>query len=573
MALTAVFIDCTTVRSPGISQTQMLWLVVEPLFQQQGCQCLYVRASEQFQQQGTKRESIGQWLDTISDAAIVIMGTPVTGGIVSAECVRIIEHMTAACMGYADETSGNSPFQGKVTGLLAICDEFGLGSGVAGVCLRLGQLGFTHPPNNILVWSRTKPSDNFAESKGNCSYTVNRDARLLVANSVGHANLLQNSPIQIDRIGIIKAAKAIAAAEEIVKSTKYALRPIQTSTSESGVPKQRIEMRTWVVIQEGMRRGFEFNVLNLSERLFRAERQGKGFVFEVYPGHLSFRMACKNYDLEKSKVHKLKRMTTCGMPVPISFGVFQRAADIPYTSIEYPAVAKPDAGSISENVFPNVQTEAELRKAAIAIELTGKPIAIESFIRGQDYRITIVNGSYVGCVQRRPASVVGDGKLSILELFHQRNQEPNRGDRYAVHTTIHKLVWDGVTWHKLASKGYTSSTILPKGERFFLQDKITAATGSDYVDTSENVHPSTIEMCIKFSREFNTLTLGFDIITRDISQPLNIVSGAFNEYNFLPYLDLHERSNQGKTRRVADRLWDYVEERSSEIVTAYMQPF
>ncbi|MEO0354221.1 MAG: hypothetical protein AAF268_05295 [Cyanobacteria bacterium P01_A01_bin.3] len=569
MALKAVFIDCTTVESPEISQTELLWAVVEPLLQQQGCDCQQIRAIDQLQQERETCTSHGHLLNAIADAAIVILGTPVIRGSVSAVCVKTTESMAFASTGYGNEFASNSSYQGKIVGLLSICDEFGLGVGAAGVCFQLGQLGFTNPPNNVVAWSQTDPSENFSESKGAHSYSVNRDVRLLAANVVAYAKRLQANPIDIDRTAISKEAKAIATEEERLVSTKYGIRPIR----DGGVPKERIEMRTWVVMQAGILRGFEFTVLNLSERLFRAEKQGKGFVFEVYPGHLRFRLGCQNYDREKSKVHKLQRMRARGLPVPISYGVFQRASDIPYEHLDYPVVAKPDSGSISENVFVHLQTQTELQQAAIAIEVTGKPITVESFIRGQDYRITIVNGSYVGCVLRRPASIVGNGQHSIIELFHIRNQEPNRGDRYDVHTTIHKLVWDSVTWAKLADKGYTTATILPSQERFNLQEKITAATGSDYVDVTDEVHPSTVEMCINFALEFETLTLGFDIITRDISQPLSKVSGVFNEYNVLPYLDLHERCNQGVARPAAGRIWDYIEDHFDSIVTPYMQPF
>ena len=93
----------------------------------------------------------------------------------------------------------------------------------------------------------------------------------------------------------------------------------------------------------------------------------------------------------------------------------------------------------------------------------------------------------------------------------------------------------------------------------YLQEKITASTGSDYVDYTEQLHPSIIQSCINFSHHFSTLTLGFDVITTDITKPLEETGGAFNEYNFLPYVDLHENCNVGQKRPVCRLIWDYIE--------------
>jgi len=169
--------------------------------------------------------------------------------------------------------------------------------------------------------------------------------------------------------------------------------------------------------------------------------------------------------------------------------------------------------------------------------------------------------------------VTGDGKHTVLELFQMRNQEEGRGDRYESHTTIHKLVFDDTSRQLLAAAGYTLSTVLPHDKICYLQKKITASTGSDYIDCAAQLHPSIIDQCIDFSYRFSTLTLGFDLITTDISQPLSHTHGAFNEYNFLPYVDLHENCNIGQKRPVCNLIWEYVEQNETKIVTPYFNSF
>ncbi|MEL7495830.1 MAG: hypothetical protein AAGJ95_17960 [Cyanobacteria bacterium J06554_11] len=353
--------------------------------------------------------------------------------------------------------------------------------------------------------------------------------------------------------------------------------PAGNNHSDKTVYYRKITKRIWTVMQAGMARGFEFRVLSLEDRTFLARRGGKGFIYKIYPGHFSFRSQYQDYDYEQTKAHKLALMNAGGLPVPTTYGLFAAAADMLASfsdrEFSFPLVAKPNAGSLSENVFPNLSTSEQLAAAAAIIEASGQPIQLESHIFGKDYRVLILNHQYAGCVERRPANITGDGVHSITQLVARRNQEPGRGDRNEAHTTLHQLVFDDTTHKLLQRSGYTPETVLPPGEVFYVQEKITASTGSDYVDCTDELHQSIIQSCVDFSRRFSTLTLGFDLITSDISKPLHETNGAFNEYNFLPYVDLHENCNIGQKRPVCRLIWDYVEANAERIVTREFNMF
>ncbi|MEL6903208.1 MAG: hypothetical protein AAFP07_19905 [Cyanobacteria bacterium J06606_4] len=349
--------------------------------------------------------------------------------------------------------------------------------------------------------------------------------------------------------------------------------------STASIHYRKITKRIWTVMQAGMARGFEFKVLSLDDRTFRAERGGKGFTYKIYPGHFSFRSQYQDgdYDYEQTKAHKLALMKADGLPTPVSYGLFANAEDIlssPFSKrFSFPLVAKPNSGSLSHNVFPNLTTPSQLAQAAATIEADGQNIQLESHISGRDYRVLILNHQYAGCVERRPANVTGDGRHSIRQLVQQRNREVGRGDRTEAHTTLHQIVFDDTSHTLLQRLGYTPDTILPAGKRVYVQEKITAATGSDYIDCTDDLHSSIIRSCVDFSHRFSTLTLGFDLITSDISKPLQETGGAFNEYNFLPYVDLHENCNIGRKRPVCRLIWDYIEANAARIITREFNMF
>ena len=579
-SLNILFINCTLKKSPEISNTEALWHTVAALYRQKGCQTKELRTVDFQILPGTAwdegpGDEFPEFFKSIQEADIIVLGTPVISGMRSSQCQKLIERLQATRHAQIDPATGQFPLYNKVFGLIAIADATGGDRPIAQTCYDFSQLGCTNPPHNTVAWFQPMDSQKgFIEAGGKNSLTVHRDARLLVDNSVNLAKMLRQSPLQTSLLDATHEARAIAKAAKVKTTSAIAPQPIRINDRDlEGIDYHRIPKAMWKVMEEGMRRGFTFQVVNLEDRRFRAERDGKGFIYRVHPGDLSFRSQYDDYDYEQTKSRKLEMMGNYGLPVPVSYGTFNSLAEIPLDRLSFPIVVKPNFGKVSRNVFANLQTVDEVKQAASAIEANGDIIKLESHICGRDYRVTIINHQYAGCVERRSANVIGDGKHTILQLFDLRNQEPGRGDRYEIHSTIHQLVFDRTSRRLLHEAGYTLETILPEGEICYLQEKITASTGADYVDYTEQLHPSIIQTCIDFSHQFSSLILGFDLIAPDISRPLAETGGAFNEYNFLPCLDLHEDCNIGQKRPVTRLLWDYIEANSEQFVTAEFAVF
>lgn len=590
--ITVLFVNCTLKPSPEVSNTEALWRVIADKYQKKGYQTQQLRTADynSLPQNSVANPSLEdgfpQVLERIQSAHILIVGTPVHRGLRSSECHNLIERLHKA-PSHIDPKTGQSALYNKVFGLLTVGDSASSGPCLAQTCQDFSKLGYTQPPDNTVTWyPPMDTAEGFIEAKGKASIAVNTAAQLLVDNSTALAQALQHHPLIANMHQARSQARAIAQSALIDTATQISPKSIRTAVStsnaaENSIDYRQVTKRIWTVMQAGMERGFTFKIISLRDRTFLAERDGKGFIYKIYPGHFSFRSQYSDYDGQQAKAHKLSLMQAQGLAVPISYGLFTTAAEIhakffhkPFLEpLAFPLVAKPNSGSLSENVFVDITTLAQLEQAASTIEATGQKIQLESYISGCDYRVLVLNHQYAGCVERRPANVTGDGHHTILELFHLRNQEPGRGDRTEAHTTIHKLVFDDTSRRLLAQSGYTLDTVLPSGKRFYLQEKITASTGSDYIDCTDQLHHSIIQQCLDFSHKFSTLTLGFDLITTDISKPLGETGGAFNEYNFLPYVDLHENCNIGQQRPVCRLIWDYVEDHKAEIVTPYFDSF
>lgn len=574
--INVLFINCTLKRSPEISNTEALWHCVADLYRHRGCHVQQLRSVDfQILPQTPFLEELGdqflQLFEHIKATDILIVGLP---GSRLSEYQKLLERLQSTCQAHIDPATGQSPLYNTVLGVVMAGNASITNQSIAQVCFNFSQLGCINPPSNTVFWhSSMDTSDDFIAAKGQQCVEVNRQACVLVENSVAIATLLKQHPLQTNLWDIDNQVRERAKAATVEPVTPLTPAAVRTSEALEGLDPHRLTKRIWTMMQAGVRRGFTFKVLSLEDRIYQAEREGKGFIYKIYPGHFSFRRQYPDYDSEQLKSRKLELMEKDGMLVPVSYGTFKNFASIPLESLPFPIVAKPDSGSLSQNVFPNLQTVDQLRQAVTVIESSGGITKLESHIAGRDYRVLILDHQYAGCVERRPANVIGDGKNTILELFHLRNQEPGRAKRDEAHTTLHQLVFDDTSRRLLYKAGFTLDTVLPQGQLFFLQEKITAATGSDYVDFTDQLHPSIIESCIQFSHRFSTLTLGFDLIAPDITRPLPETGGAFNEYNFLPYVDLHEHCNIGQQRPVCRLIWDHIETHANEIVTSDFNVF
>jgi cyanophycin synthetase len=329
--------------------------------------------------------------------------------------------------------------------------------------------------------------------------------------------------------------------------------------------QETIRMRTWLLIAEGMGRGYTITHHHEKKYRFVVSKNGQGFTFAMYPGYITL-LNSENINYADDKIVKKKLLADGGLRVPQTYAHIQHIDQLEDTHYSFPVVVKPLADSLSNNVFTNVTSTSAVMCASEKIEASGQEIVLEEQIEGLDYRLLVIDGQFVGAVERRAANIVGDGTHTITELIDAKNTDPKRKPPGALHTTLHHLVFDDTSREILSDLNLQTKTVLERGHMIKIQHKIVAGLGADYVDVTDHVHPSIIISCVSFAQKHNFLIIGFDLITSDISKPLVETKGAFNEFNLRPYIDLNENNNIGKKRPASKYIWDYVEKHADRIM-------
>ena len=97
--------------------------------------------------------------------------------------------------------------------------------------------------------------------------------------------------------------------------------------------------------------------------------------------------------------------------------------------IGYPVVVKPLDGNHGRGVSLDLRTEEDVRRAyPIALdESRSRDVVVESYVTGNDYRVLVIGGKLAAVAERVPASVIGDGKLTVRQLVEKENADPRRG--------------------------------------------------------------------------------------------------------------------------------------------------
>lgn len=162
----------------------------------------------------------------------------------------------------------------------------------------------------------------------------------------------------------------------------------------------------------------------------------------------------------------------------------------------------------------------------------------------------MVNYKVVAVAERTPAQVRGDGKLTINQLIQQANEDPSRGDSHE--NMLTKIKIDECTFSILKQNNLTLESILPENHILYLKETANLSSGGTAKDVTDVVHPFNMFLAERVARLVNLDICGIDVISNDITSPLNENHGAIIEVNAGPGLRMHLSPNEGMPRNVAE---------------------
>jgi cyanophycin synthetase len=247
--------------------------------------------------------------------------------------------------------------------------------------------------------------------------------------------------------------------------------------------------------------------------------------------------------LATDKAASLLLMSQIGLPVgkPI---VANNAIDALNAAqlIGFPVALKPRNLGQGVGVWAKLSNEKDLQQIASKFEADRIDMIIQSHFYGDDHRLLVIEGRFVAAAQRIPASVCGDGILSIRELIAETNSKPDRGIGHS--RLLNHIVVDNLVRDILREKGMTIETVPIAGQWVQLRLTANISTGGTAVDVTDVIHPDNIRLAERAAHQLELKVAGVDFITTDISKSWKELNCGICEVNATVGLRPHWNANR-----------------------------
>ncbi len=264
--------------------------------------------------------------------------------------------------------------------------------------------------------------------------------------------------------------------------------------------------------------------------------------------HIAVEMSC-----DKEDTHVM--LNDLGLPVPQQKMVYSESDAVRAAHrIGLPVVVKPLNANHGRGVSINLLSEEQVREGYQHAKehSTSRAILVESFLTGLDHRMLVINGELVAVAKRVPGHVVGDGSSTIEELVGVVNSDPRRGIGHA--KVLTRLELDHQAKRLLSDEGLNESSILEKGQIFYLRSTANLSTGGTAIDLTDVVHPDNKTMAERAIKAIGLDVGGVDFLTDDISQSYKEIGGGIVEVNAAPGFRMHVAPSEGEPRDVAGKV-------------------
>lgn len=353
-----------------------------------------------------------------------------------------------------------------------------------------------------------------------------------------------------EEVGKFAARAAVAIADALVKDMPHDLdadiqkmREIREET--------RLGPSTGSIVEEALKRGIPYLRLNGQSLV----QLGHGVHQKRIRATVSSRTSNIAVEIACDKEETKQLLESYEIPVPKGRVVRTEAGlEEALEVVGYPCVIKPIGGNHGRGATIGVKNLDEAKAALAKAKEISRSAVVERLITGLDHRLLVIDHRFVAAAKRTPAAVVGDGTRTIRELVGEVNKDPRRG--YGHEKVLTQITIDDHTEKLLARRNMAPESVPPKGEVVYLKATANLSTGGTATDVTDIAHPDIVFLAERISRVIDLDICGIDVMTNDITKPLNETGGAVLEVNAAPGFRMHLDPTDGLGRNVAEPVVD-----------------
>ena len=225
----------------------------------------------------------------------------------------------------------------------------------------------------------------------------------------------------------------------------------------------------------------------------------------------------------RDKAYAHQALSRLGFPLPRQFRLSSPWTDrqiaFVINILGYPCVVKPCDAERGRGVTVGIGDEAALRQAlGRAQAYTKGDCLVEQHVEGAYHRMVVIAHQLVRVLRVEPPFVVGDGFQSIQQLIEQANHLHLQEG--AQEFAIKPVALTASVIAMIARGGFTPGEILPAGIKLCLSDDLQDRADWICSECLEFTHPSLVRLAVSISQALAISNVGVDIISTDITCPL-----------------------------------------------------
>lgn len=171
--------------------------------------------------------------------------------------------------------------------------------------------------------------------------------------------------------------------------------------------------------------------------------------------------------------------------------------------MKWPVIVKPNDAHGGELVFL-CNDEKEFLYAASLVTLRHDIFVVQEYLKGNDYRLLVLDDEVVAAYQRLPLSVIGDGKSTISQLLSVKKIKINNHSDRLIARVVATLSQQKLSLHSVLETG-VGVELLPSAN---------LSSGGTAIDVLDRIDKRWREVAAKIASDMNLRYCGIDVISQ-----------------------------------------------------------
>lgn len=295
-----------------------------------------------------------------------------------------------------------------------------------------------------------------------------------------------------------------------------------------------------IIVDEALRRGIGVEIIDDGDGWFELSLGGRTVMCRESLTEMTSAVAMSRCDDKALTRRILKRN---GLNVPIQREAGSKEENDRFLEENRSIVVKPARGEQGAGISIDVDTPEAVAAAVSFAREVCQTVLLESYHRGEDLRVIVIDNDVVAAATRRPPAITGDGMLPIRKLIEKKSRR-----REAATGGESRIPLDGETERAVIAAGYALEDVLPKDKRIVVRKTANLHTGGTIHDVTDHLNPVIAEAARRAAQALRIPVVGLDFMVPNLAGEDYVIIEA----NERPGLANHE------PQPTAERFIDYL---------------